>query len=245
MASRSIGRALGLGIFIMIAPTAGKAAAEAVSCRHWGLGWGDASLPYDVALRLLPGLRYRTADDWQFTLSASFDTDDEESARLENEDDDYSYDEYGELTEYDYVARTVALNCSRQFRLHPRLSLGPVLRAGHSYARSERTDARRYIEADPFDWTLYDDEATTRREVYWIGLGLRPQFWPHSRASVEAGLYLDYQHGQRRTVSENRREAFEEDLETERSRESWTDNGWHINTLTPSVSMGLTLFFYF
>jgi len=232
-------------IVIMAMAATAIAGTDEASFRRWGIGWGDASLPSDAALRILPGLRWRTPAGWQLTLSASFTTDDDESALTQTDDGEYSNDQSGELDEYDYRGRVVSLDCSRQFQLHPRLSLGPVLRAGHSYSRSERTESRLYVDSDPFDWTKYDDESIARGEVYWLGLGLRPQFWPHPRASVEAGLYLDYQHGQRRTIREGRREDSEGDIDKESSRQSWTDQGWRFNTLTPSVSMGLTLFFYF
>lgn len=241
MASSSARRGLLLGILITIMPAAGNAAAEDAPCRRWGLGWGDWTLPVFAGDSRGPALRHRTPSGWTFTVYGSLATDNDESG----EQGQNSYSEYGEIREAEGLTRVVGCELGRHYRLHERFSLGPALRLGHGYERSESRRESLQVYDDPFDWRRSVQTRRDRSEAYWFGLGLRPQLWLHSRVSVETGLFLDYWRTHERDESWTRENDLDGDSAEYGGTNTWKGDGWRFSFASPSVSMGLTLFFYF
>jgi hypothetical protein len=240
MASRAIGHALGLGIFMLIGATAGKAAADGAPCRRWGLGWGDwIGNDYGSNVRILSA-RYRVTPAWSLTVGGSFSIGSEAG-------DDHS-DYWGlddEVSEEDRKGRSFSLEASRSFEVYPRLRLGPALRFAHNYVKSEGAGRSLTTYPPSNDWRLTEWRGSWREETYRLGIGLRPEFRFHPRLSVESGVFLEYSRSHYKDSDWDRTEESDGSVDEDTSRVNTSREGWSWNLPTPSLAMGLILFFYF
>lgn len=234
------GKAAACGLLLAIGlALASAAAADEGPFRRWGVGWGDW-LGSDYGSRGV-SLRYRLTSGWSLTASGIFS----QSSSLDHDwGNPYSYDFEGEY-QVKPVSRSVGLECARGFALHQRLRIAPVLRFAHSYGRSVRENEELAVDPGNNDWVHVDSRSRSRSETQRFGIGLRPQCILHPRVSVESGIFLDYTRSHYRSEAWGREEWDDGTIEEAESHTTSEASGWSWSVPTPSVSMGLLLFFYF
>ncbi|MBM4117062.1 hypothetical protein FJ251_04850 [bacterium] len=238
-------KARGLLLAIGLALASAAAADEAPPFRRWGLGWGELLSVDDYSYLRGVGLRYRLASGWSFTATGSFATASSSGYYLDENPDYYTFDQGETVTSSDPVSRSFGFSCARGFALHPRLGLAPVLRIVHSYSRRVEERENLDLETDGNDWEYDVSRSQKRGETLRLGVGLRPQIQLHSRVSVESQVFFDYYRSHSREQDWHRGETSEGESGERTSRGTRKESGWYWSVPTPSVTMGLTLFFYF
>ncbi len=214
--------------------------------RRWGVGYGHWSqtspagspyYSYPVANGF--GLRYRISETWAVTVNGQF------GQTVEEGDYDggiWSWDDVHDSDESDY--RILGLELSRHFHVLPKLSLNPAIRMIHYYAFSIN-DGNELREWDDGDWNLSEWKSTYHSDVLHLGFGLRPTYSPHPRLSIESGFFLDYWKSHARGTAWRRDEDETGAVELNEGANVVNKSGWKFTNVNPSLSMGLTLYFYF
>lgn len=233
----------------LVFANAAAAADEVQPFRRWGVGWGEQLPGHDeyygyYGLRAI-GVRYRTPSGWNLTAMGVFSTSSVSTQGWDDNPDYYTYDQRENESSSDPVSRSFGFSCARVFPLHPRLSLAPVLRIAHTYSRSVQEDADLDADSDGNDWEFDTSRSRYRSDTLSFSLGLRPQISLHPRVTVESSVYLDYRRTHTRQNDWDREESSDGSVALWESSSSRESSDWSWAVPTPSVTMGLVLFFYF
>ncbi len=212
--------------------------------RRWGVGYGhwaqtsSTGSSYSFETNGF-GLRYRISETWAVTVNGQFGN------TVEEGDYDGGWWSSGEaVTSYESDYRVLGLELSRIIDVVPKLSINPAIRMIHRYSFST-SDSSELLEWDHGHWNLRERKVTNRSDVLHVGLGLRPTYSPHPRLSIESGFFLDYWKVHSRRTEWRRDEDDAGVVELEEKANVEKRNGWKFTNVNPSLSMGLTLYFYF
>jgi hypothetical protein len=212
--------------------------------RRWGVGYGRWAQTSAYGSSYYSekngfGLRCRLTEDWAVTVNGQFGQTVEEG---DYEDTWWFGSPYQESQESDF--RTLGLEVSRRIQILPKLLLRPAIRMIHHYSYSISESARLW-EHDHGDWDLTERRSTSHSDVLHVGFGFRPELFLHPRLSIETGFFLDYWKSHSRSVAWEREEDETGEVELDEGESVVHRSGWKFTGVNPSLSMSLTLYFYF